>query len=125
MRFKIPEATQDIPPGTYKASLLGVEDKTGGSFGDGRYRLWDWLLDVNGESVAYSDTTSIGMGVKTNSYQRLQALMGSVPEVGQEYEAPIGKMVLLQIGRKENGFPKTDAVFPYVAPVTSEGGTPR
>lgn len=124
-KFKAKESGPDIPPGTYKASLLGITDKSGGSFGDGNYRLWDWLLDVNGESVPYSDTTSVGMGAKTNSYQRMQALLQEVPDPEKEYDAPIGKMVLLQIGRKDNGFPKTDGVFPYVAPSVSEGGTPR
>lgn len=126
-KFKATQSGPDIPPGTYKASLLGITDKSGGSFGDGNYRLWDWLIDLgNGsEPVPYSDTTSVGMGPKTNSYQRMQALLQAVPDPEQEYEAPVGKMVLLQIGRKENGFPKTDGVFPYVAPSVSEGGTPR
>lgn len=133
MTFKIPEKTgQDVPDGTYRASLIGITDKADGSFGDGAYRLWDWLLEVPGQSepVPYSDTTSQGLGPKTNSYKRLQALLGFAPEPGQEVASPVGKMALVQIHHLDSkgqpsDFPKTAGVFPYVAPATSEGGTPR
>lgn len=130
--FKVEAPAVDIPDGTYKASLIGVTDKNDGKSFDGKYRLWDWLLEVPGtaEPVPYSDTTSQGMGPGSNSYKRLAALLQVTPEVGKEYDPPIGKMALLRISHidyhgKPTQFPKTADVLAYVAPATSEGGTPR
>ena len=130
--FEIPEATSDIPPGTYKATLLGVTVKSGGKFvtpqnPDGRYRVWDWGVEVPGEAELqpFSDTTSLNNGPKTNSYARLTALLGKAPQAGEKLDAPTGKTVMLQISQKENGFPKVDAVLPYVNPQQELPGIPR
>lgn len=128
--FDIPKPQVEIPPGTYKATLLGVQVKSGGQFKDpeknpdGSYRMWDWLVDVNGEGVEFSDTTSLNNGPKTVSYQRLTALLGEAPQAGKSYDPPTGKTCLLQIVKKDNGYPKVEFVLPYVEPQT-EAGLPR
>lgn len=129
MGFEIP-AAQDIEPGTYKAQLLGTSIKDGGKFTSpsnptGSYRVWDWLIDDGKEGTAFTDTTSINNGPKSVSYQRLTALLGRAPQAGEKIEDPTGKTVMLQIGRKENGFPKVEAVIAFVEPQQSLPGVPR
>jgi hypothetical protein len=128
--FKIDKGAPDIPPGNYKAQLAGTQIKSGGKFKspdnpDGEYRIWDWLVEKDGELVPFSDTTSIGTTPKTVTFARLTALLGRTPEVGEEIEDPTGKTIVLQIGKKENGWPKVDSVGPYVDPQQTLPGVPR
>lgn len=129
--FEIPVTeAPDIPPGTYKAQLMGVAIKSGGKFTspqnpDGKYRVWDWAVEKDGELVPFSDTTSINSGSKTVSYARLTALLGQAPKPGDKLDSPTGKTVMLQISTKDNGFPKIDAVLPFVDPQQTLPGVPR
>ena len=129
MTFEIPNIKQ-IPAGTYKAQLEKVEVVEGGKYTsasnpDGSFRKWHWLLELDGKLEAFSDTTSINTGPNSTSYKRLTALLGEEPKSGQKIETPTGKTVLLQITQKENGFPKVEAVLPYVDPQQTTPGVPR
>lgn len=128
--FVIPEKGADLEPGNYKAQLVGVTIKDGGKFTSpqnptGKYRLWDWAVEKDGELVPFSDTTSLNTGPKTVAYSRLTALTGKPPQAGEKIPTPTGKTVILQIGVKENGFPKIEAVIPYVDPQQTVPGIPR
>ena len=130
MTFTIPQPAKVIEPGTYKAQLEKVEIRTGGKFTsdinpDGNYRMWHWLIDVNGNLEAYSDTTSMFTGPKSESFKRLTALLGKAPVAGEQIETPTGKTVLLTLSVKENGFNKIEAVSPYVEPQQALPGVPR
>ena len=122
MPFEIAKSNKDIEPGTYKASLAEVSIKEGET---GQYRLWDFLADVNGELVPVSATSSMNTGPKSKAYQWLTALIGKAPQAGETIEDPIGKMVLLTISRKDNGFPKIDLLTAYVEPAQTKAGIPR
>lgn len=124
MPFEIPQS-QDIPPGTYKAILEKVEERTGGKFGDGNFRVWDWIVDVNGKGELLSVSTSMNTGPRSTSYAWLTALLGRAPQAGEKIDDPTGKQVLLTIGKKDNGFPKVEAVSPYVDPQQTVPGIPR
>jgi hypothetical protein len=129
MTFKI-EAGVDIPPGTYKAQLLGTEVIPEGTFKTpknptGTYRRWDWLVEVKGESVPFSDNTSLNTSPKTITYARLTALLGEAPKAGDELSDPTGKTVVLTFGKKDNGFPKIEQVGAYVDPQQTLEGLPR
>lgn len=130
MTFEIPQDQTDIPDGTYKAQLLGTSIRSGGKFTspqnpDGNYRVWDWAVEVGGEIVPLSDTTSINNGPKTVAYARLTALLGKAPQAGDKIEDPTGKTVVLTIGHKENGFNKIEQVGAYVDPQQTLPGVPR
>lgn len=124
MTFEI-QAGVDIAPGTYKAQLERTEIKAGGSFGDGKFRVWHWLADVNGEATPISDSTSLNTGPQSKAYARLTALLGRAPVAGEKLEDPTGKTVLLTIGKKDNGFPRIDAVGAFVDPQQTVEGLPR
>lgn len=129
MPFEIPNAP-DFPPGTYKAQLAGVMVKSGGKFvspnnPDGSYRVWDWLVEKDGRLEPLSITTSLNTGPRSTSYQWLTALLGRAPVAGEKLEDPTGRTVLLTISRKENGFPKIDAVGAYIEPQQALPGVPR
>lgn len=129
MPFEIPDAP-DFPPGTYKAQLAGVQVKDGGTFKGpnnptGAYRVWDWLIEKDGELQPLSVTSSINTGPRSTSYAWLTALLGRAPQAGEKIEDPTGKTVVLQIGKKENGYPKVEAVLPFVEPQQALPGVPR
>jgi hypothetical protein len=119
MTFEISGGAPDIPPGTYKAQLEKTTVKTEGRFGD--FRLWDWLVEVEGELVPLSVSTSLNTGPRTNTFAWLTALLGRAPSTGEKLDDPTGKTVLLQISHKENGWPKIDAVLPYAEPQQTAG----
>lgn len=125
MTFEIQEGGPDIEPGTYKAQLQRTEIKSGGRFGDGRFRVWHWIVDVKGEAIEVEDSTSLSTDPRSNTYQRLTALLGRVPQVGEKLEDPTGKTVVLTMSKKENGFPKIDAVGAFVDPQQTVEGLPR
>ena len=118
MPFEIAAGNKGIAPGTYKATLTEVSIKESET---GQYRLWDFLADVNGELVPVSGTSSTNTGPKSKSFQWLTALIGRAPQAGETIEDPIGKMVLLTISQKDNGFPKIDLLTAYVEPAVTDG----
>lgn len=117
----------DIPDGTYKAQLESSEVRTDGKFGDGSFRVWNWLVETAEGIVPFSDSTSNGTGPKTKAYERIVAILGREPKIGDKIEEAdlLLKTVVLTIGHKENGFPKVAGVGPYVEPQQTLPGTPR
>jgi len=113
----------NIPDGTYKAQLLRVEDGIPTKFGNSR--KWYWLIDVAGTGEELSQLTSENTAPGTVSYRQLVALTGREPAVGETIEDPTGKTVLMDIKRKQNGWPGVEAVRPFVAPTEVEAGVPR
>jgi hypothetical protein len=123
MPFEIKSGAPDIPPGSYKAQLASTEvgetDKWGGS----RFHIWHWLVEVPGkdELVEFSDSTGLSTSPGSKTYLRLEALTGSAPKIGETVDDPVGKTVMLTIGKKANGFPEVLAVIPYQMPLKAEG----
>lgn len=101
----------DIPDGTYTATLESVE-VSDGQFG--KYRAWNWLVEVAGEILPLRQLTSANTGPASKSYQQLTALLGSAPKSGEKIEPPTGKRCLLVIGHNEKKFPTVLSVGPYV-----------
>jgi hypothetical protein len=122
MPFTITGGNSNIPPGTYKAQLTGVQDGIPTEFGTAR--RWTWLVDVNGEGQELNDLTSENNGPKSKSFGYLEVLIGRKPVAGETIEDPTGKTVLLEIGEK-NGWPKVSAVLPFAEPSQVEAGIPR
>ena len=112
-----------IPDGTYKAQLTGVQDGIPTQYGTAR--RWSWLLDVNGEGKELNQMTSENNGPQSVSFKQLEALIGRKPVAGETIEDPTGKTVLLEIKQGANGWPKVVAVLPYQQPLEMEPGIPR
>ena len=126
MPFEITAGSnKNLPPGTYKASLVEVSiretESPPGSGNIQEYRIWDFLADVNGELVPVSGTSSLNNSPKSKAYAWLTALIGYAPKAGETIEDPIGKTVLLTIGQKDNGFPKIEFLTAYVEPTVTDG----
>lgn len=122
MTFEI-SSGNDLEDGTYKAQLARTEVRKDGQYGD--FRVWHWIVDKGGETVEWSDSTSLATGPGSKTFARLTALTGRVPVVGEKIEEPTGKTVVLTIGRKKNGFGGVQAIGPYVDPQTTVEGLPR
>jgi hypothetical protein len=129
MPFEITAGGPDIPPGTYKGTLesVTIEQATVGFNGQppDKYRLWSFLIDVDGTLVPISATSSMGTSPKTKSYAWLTALLGTAPQSGETIEDPIGKMVLITVSKGDNGFPKVQSLTAYVEPAQAQPGIPR
>lgn len=123
MPFTITGGDNEFPPGTYKAQLVGVQDGVPTQYGTAR--RWTWLVDVKGEGKELNDLTSENNGPRTESYKRLEVLIGRKPVKGETIEDPTGKTVLLDIIEKDNGWPKVNQVLPFVEPSQVEAGIPR
>jgi hypothetical protein len=127
MTFEIPQ-TVDIKDGTYVASLAGVTEDSG-QFG--KFRRWEWLIEVPGENgeaatiESLTQLTSANTGPQSKSYLQLTALLGEAPKAGQKIDSPNGKRVTVTIGHNEKGFPTVEAVGPYVDPQMALPGIPR
>ena len=119
--FEIPKGN-DIPDGTYTATLLSVEPNTT-SFGEGR--KWNWLVDVNGEMVDHSSLSSLNLGNKSKAYQWLTALNGGVPPKAGDRLDPTGKRVLLTFSHNDKGFPAIVQAMPFQEPQQQLPGIPR
>ena len=57
---------QDIPDGTYTATLEKVEE---GESQYGKFRKWHWIADVGGELTSITSVTSTNTGPQSKSYQ--------------------------------------------------------
>jgi hypothetical protein len=126
MPFEIAQGAPDIAPGTYKGTLEKVELGEGTFNGNtGPIRVWHFLIDVAGELMPISATSSMGTGPKTKAYQWLTAILGTAPQAGTVVEDPIGKVVLVTVSKKENGWPKIEQLSPYLEPVQATPGVPR
>lgn len=126
MTFEIPKGN-DIPDGTYPATLLGVEpNKT--SFGDGR--KWNWLVQVpteggGEEMIDHSSLSSLHLGPQSKAYGWLTALNAGVPPKAGETVDPIGKRVLLTFIHNDKGFPTIVSAAPFVEAQQTVPGIPR
>lgn len=113
----------NIPDGTYKAQLTGVQDGIPTQYGTAR--RWSWLLDVNGTGQELNQMTSENNGPQSVSFKQLEALIGRKPVAGETIEDPTGKTVLLTIKQGDNGWPKVASVAAFVSPTEVEAGIPR
>lgn len=112
----------NIPEGTYKSQLLKVETGNG-QFGP--QRKWFWLVDVNGAGEELSVLSSMNTSPGSKAYKWLTALLGRAPVVGESFEDPTGKTVMLNIGPNDKGYPTIKDIIPIVEPVQTEAGIPR
>jgi hypothetical protein len=119
--FEIP-TTVDVEDGSYTASLESVIEDSG-QFG--KFRKWTFLVEAAGEILPLTALTSANTGPQSKSYQWLTALLGSAPKAGTVVESPNGKRCIVTVSHNEKGFPKIDAVGPYVEPQQAVPGIPR
>jgi hypothetical protein len=123
MPFNIPEPTIQIPPGSYTATLEKVEEFESAQYGTSR--RWHWLVEVDGKIESLSTLTSANTGPRSASYGYLTALLGRELKAGESIDDPTGSRVVLQLVNNQKGFPKIDAVLPYVEPQQVIPGVPR
>lgn len=112
-----------IEPGNYPAVLEGVETGEGQY---GTYRKWNWLVEVGPDKVeSLTQLTSAHTGPQSTSFRQLTALLGQAPQSGTKVGTPVGKRVLLTIGKNDKGFPKVEAVSTIAEPQQTLPGIPR
>lgn len=123
MPFEIKSGAPDIAPGSYKAQLASVDIGETEKWGGSRFYIWHWLVEVPGKDslIEFSDSTGLSTAPGSKTYARLEALTGQAPKIGDTLEDPVGKTVMLTIGKKANGFPEVLAVVPYVEPQMAIG----
>ena len=123
MPFTITQTGPDIPPGTYPATLAGVEPYQHETYGEGR--MWKWLVEKADGIEEFGTITSNNTGPKSKAYAWLKVLLGRELRAGETIDDPTGTRVLLVIGKNEKGFPKIEAVLPYSEPQQVLDGVPR
>jgi hypothetical protein len=96
---------EDIPEGTYPATVKSVTVKESASFGE--FRAWDFTLD-NGSVVG--GASSMSTGSKSKGGKWIAAILGRKPEKGEKVEL-VGKPCLVHVYDKD-GWPAVDAVLP-------------
>ena len=102
---------EDIPEGTYPATLQSIETKESVAFGE--FRAWDFKLD-SGSVVG--GATSMSTGSKSKGGKWIAALLGRKPDKGESVQL-VGRPCLVVVVENKDGWPKVDAVLPpMVAP---------
>lgn len=131
MPLNIPEgAWAPDAPGVYKGTLTRVEENTSGGFQGQGYRKWYFAVEVPaaGDKPAsieeVSKLTSRNLGAGSKAFELLSGILGEAPKAGQ-MEEPIGRQVLLDIGRNSKGFADVQGVRPFVDPQQTLDGVPR
>lgn len=111
---------EDIPPGTYPATLASLTIKQSVAFGD--FRAWDFTL-VSGQTVG--GATSMKAGKKSKAGRWITSLLGKLPDKGTTLSASdlIGKPCLVVVEENGDGWPTVTNVLPPMAansgPVTA------
>ena len=123
MPFQITGPSLEIADGTYPAILEKVEEYKHDTYGDGR--KWHWLVEHDGKVDPLSSITSNNTGPASKVYKYLSALLGRELKAGEKIEDPTGSRCLLQITHNSKGFPKVEAVLPFVNPQQTLEGIPR
>jgi hypothetical protein len=99
---------EDIPEGTYPATVKSVTVKESASFGE--FRAWDFELQ-SGSIVG--GASSMSTGSKSKGGKWIAAILGRKPEKGEKVEL-VGKPCLVHVYDKD-GWPAVDAVLPPLA----------
>ena len=114
-----------VPSGIYTATLLEVEERTEGGFGNKGFRIWKFAADVNGQTLPVDGITGRANTnhEKNRSYQWLTAIMGEAPQLGVAID-PIGRKCLVTVGQKD-GYPRVEDVKAFSDPQQVLDGVPR
>jgi hypothetical protein len=104
---------EDIPEGTYPATVKSIETKTSVKFlteqnPKGEFRAWDFTLE-NGSVVG--GASSMNTGSMSKGGRWIAAILGRKPEKGEKVNV-IGKPCVVQVIENADGWPKVDAVLP-------------
>lgn len=99
---------EDIPEGTYPATVESVTVKESASFGE--FRAWDFKLE-SGSIVG--GASSMSTGSKSKGGKWIAAILGRKPEKGEKVEL-VGRPCLVHVYDKD-GWPAVDAVLPPLA----------
>lgn len=100
---------EDIPEGTYPATVKSIEIKYSEKF-DGEFRAWDFEL-AGGSVVGGASSTSTSSKSKGGKW--IAAILGRKPEKGEKVEL-VGRPCLVHVYDKD-GWPAVDAVLPPLA----------
>lgn len=110
---------EDIPEGTYPATLKELTTKSSVKF-DNDFRVWTFALE-NGSVVEGS--SSLSTNSKSKGGKWIAALLGRVPTKGEKVDV-IGKACLVQVIDKD-GWPAVGAVLPPMKPVAVPSPAPQ
>jgi hypothetical protein len=111
---------EDIPEGTYPATVKSITTKQSEKFGN-EFRAWDFTLD-SGSVVGGS--SSMSTNSKSKGGKWIAAILGRQPAKGEKVlNALIGSRCLVQVIDKD-GWPAVDAVLPPLA-VNGATSTPQ
>ena len=99
---------EDIPEGTYPATVKSIETKESTAFGE--FRAWDFQLE-NGSVVG--GASSMATSSKSKGGRWIRALLGRKPEKGESVNL-IGRPCLVVVAEKE-GWPNVTDVLPTLA----------
>ncbi len=99
---------EDIPPGTYAATVASILVKHSEKF-DSDFLAWDFKLTDSGSIVGGSSSASKGSKGKASRWAR--AILGSDPV---KLKDVIGKTCLVVV-EESDGWPKVTSVLPPMA----------
>ena len=131
-------------PGTFPATLIAVEDRGKGGLrsegappfpGDATrpdYFLREWTFSIEGAEEDASlvwATSSLALSPTSKGFGYLVALCGGrVPPVGTDFDVEtqlVGRMALVTVHRKPDGYMAVDAVTPMPTAPAAAGRAPK
>jgi hypothetical protein len=111
--------TPIVPPGTYRADLVGIAPKRmvtafskNGEEQD--FLEWTWLVHGENKQAEITSLTSVATGPKSRIFEYLVALLGADKvkiDAGFDEADLVGKTVMVQIVATEDGFSKVDKIM--------------
>jgi hypothetical protein len=97
---------EDIPPGTYAATVTSILVKHSEKMGND-FLAWDFTLTDSGSIVGGS--SSVAKGQKGKTYRWTKAIVGGDPVSLRE---AIGRPCLVVVEESDSGWPKVTSVLP-------------
>lgn len=108
MPITVAAYTPSIAPGPYQATCTGLVEKAAKSDPTNMFRVWEFTLD---DGRTTSGSSSLSTSPKSKGGKWLAALIGRVPEAGEEVE-PIGRRCTIIVELDDNGYEKVTTVAP-------------
>ena len=106
MPITVAAYTPSIAPGPYQATCTGLDTRQ--SKDGGEFRVWTFTTDGGQEA---SGASSMSTSPKSKGGKWLAALLGRVPEAGEEVE-PVGKRCTIIVELDDNGYERVTTVAP-------------
>jgi len=123
MGFTITSYIPSVKPGAYQAVCTGVEEKAPKADPANIFRVWSFQL-TDGSLRLVEGSSSLATSPKSKGGKWVAALLGRVPEVGEEFD-PTGMACTVIVAIKETtGYEYVETVAPPAASPTTPVGAP-